>query len=673
MEKKKQQKFSRDRVYICTPVLNASETIDTTINSVVSQEGNFFLHYHVQDGGSTDDTLHKLERWKSLLSQKNPVVRCSYLKFTFHSERDDGIYDAIKKSFDRMNVPLTGIVSYINADDILFQGAVSTVCKIFFDIKGSRWVIGRRYLINTNADHRYISTHDGEPYSTREIANGLCDGINMDFIQQEGIFWRHSLWKEAGGFNMKLKLSGDWDLWRRFAERCEPQMAPYILGAFRKRRGQLSENLEKYQEETATIISLQQRRDKAMEMVQEGSRFYKTLFFNVDNDRYGVKSVKIDGRTSCTRSKKLEKKLQVLSRNTVARWAGWFVRYRQQETVLKGKERELPLEPSNVCDFPPETSRSIDHVFPNRRNDMPERTTQKVTQDELDRMSCFHGIDFGNGLRTKGRIPQSQPQNFTLFSVFPMLESIDLRDKSVIDIGSASGLLAFILRFLGAKPVVATDVYDDRCFRRGQEILGYKNEIEYHPHIDISHIIQRFGESAFDLVAFCGVLYHLLSPLESLLICRQITRRNGLLLLETACDYSSQEPVLRFNMGELSNPMDEPTTYYLPTLPALFSMLRTSCFDPLVGYRLINSGGAHRVGVLARAVRPSEVRGKTALQKRHDDHVDKPDHLVFGDRFFKLEHGGDTPSTIRYTGPEGLDKKIDIRTYRPSVPFQPRT
>ena len=169
----------------------------------------------------------------------------------------------------------------------------------------------------------------------------------------------------------------------------------------------------------------------------------------------------------------------------------------------------------------------------------------KVTQDEVNELKWFHGIDFGNGLSTRGRFPEPYPPNYTLFSIYPMLESVNPQGQRVVDIGTMDGLMAFMLRNLGAEPVVATDLFDRRSFRLAKEILGYGNEIEYHPHTDISHMIQRFGKSAFDLTMFCGVLYHLLSPLESLLICRQITRKNGLLLLETACDSSSMEPTLR--------------------------------------------------------------------------------------------------------------------------------
>ena len=75
-----------------------------------------------------------------------------------------------------------------------------------------------------------------------------------------------------------------------------------------------------------------------------------------------------------------------------------------------------------------------------------------VTQDELDRYSWFHGIDFGNGLSVKGRIPETQPQNYTLFGIYSFLEHIDLKGCRVVDIGTMDGLMAFILKKRGGGP-----------------------------------------------------------------------------------------------------------------------------------------------------------------------------------------------------------------------------
>ncbi len=297
-----------------------------------------------------------------------------------------------------------------------------------------------------------------------------------------------------------------------------------------------------------------------------------------------------------------------------------------------------------------------------------------VTQEELDRHRWFHGIDFGNGLSVKGRIPETHPQNYTLFGIYSFLEHIDLQGQRALDIGTSSGLMAFILKKKGAAPVVAADINERSLnFELARRVLGYEHEIEFRGGLDISDrslVSSILGENEFDFVMLAGVLYHLLAPLESLFICRSLLRRGGLICVGTGHHSNSTQPVLRYNMADIERGVNEPTTYFLPTLPALLAMLRSASFDPLVAVRMMP--GNFWVNVLARAVRPSEVRDKTPLQRLHDDYVGKPNHHLYGNRFYQLEHGQEAPSSIRYTGPEGFDREIDIYNWQPSVPFQPR-
>ena len=58
---------------IVTPVFNGSRFLDETILSVLTQSGPFTLRYHVQDGGSTDDTLQTLAAWKARLTAGFPL------------------------------------------------------------------------------------------------------------------------------------------------------------------------------------------------------------------------------------------------------------------------------------------------------------------------------------------------------------------------------------------------------------------------------------------------------------------------------------------------------------------------------------------------------------------------------------------------------------------------
>jgi len=291
------------------------------------------------------------------------------------------------------------------------------------------------------------------------------------------------------------------------------------------------------------------------------------------------------------------------------------------------------------------------------------------TQAEIDKLRWFHAIDLGE-LQTPGRIPPSQPPNFSLFGIYRFLEHIDVTGADVIDVGTMDGLMAFAMRKLGAKRVVATDLWDRHQFRLAREALGYADDVEYYTELDVRDMEARFGRYAFDLMVFAGVLYHLMSPLEYLVKCRQLLKPQGLFLMETCFGAKLDGMQIVFNQGMRDPHYDEPTTYFLPSKQALLALLRSAGFDVL-GVLALETG-SERVTVLARAVKPSEVRGKTKLQLRHDEYCDKPNHFAYGDVFYDLEHTEVAPSKLRYAGRDGVDSTIDIRKFRPTVPFQPR-
>jgi hypothetical protein len=238
-------------IYIATPSFNSVTYIDKAIHSVITQEGNFFIRYHVQDAGSTDGTLARLQYWKDKIDKGKFDRFCKGVVFTYESSQDKGMYDALNKAFEYMDIPAQAIMSWINSDDVYLQGAFAYIFHSMRQLTQTDWIIGKSRTFGEDGELRAIGNL---VFAQKIIASGLCDGNNCRDIQQEGVFFRKRLWQDAGGLNPNLENAGDWDLWRKFACLCNPVYSPHPLAMFRKRVGQLGEDVRKRLEEINEVL-----------------------------------------------------------------------------------------------------------------------------------------------------------------------------------------------------------------------------------------------------------------------------------------------------------------------------------------------------------------------------------------------------------------------------------
>lgn len=241
---------------ICTPCFNSSATIEKTIESVLGQEGDFHLRYHVQDGGSTDGTVEILQRVKEKLSKGSIGYNCKSLTFTFDTEKDDGMYDALVKAFDKFGLGGNEWLSWINADDHFLPGAFAHVskCSASYDIQ---WITGISSVMEADGSLK----QSFRPVNSAIISRGLADGKHWNFLQQEGTFFKAKLWGaiDKTAFN-SFRYAGDWNLWVQFASISQIHIARRVMANFCKVQGQLSEvGMSKYIEEINRCISEQQR------------------------------------------------------------------------------------------------------------------------------------------------------------------------------------------------------------------------------------------------------------------------------------------------------------------------------------------------------------------------------------------------------------------------------
>src|SRR5262249_46764290 len=213
--------------------------------------GPFALRYHVQDGGSRDGTIEKLAAWQGGLGG-NFSILCAGLGFSHASAPHGGLYDAIRRGFAAAG---TGdVMTWLNADDRLEPGALQSVAHLLQRFPDIDWLGGR----STVADETGVIVISWAilPFPRKAIAAGIFDGrFAPIFIQQEGVFWRAGLWEAVGGLKGEFRLAGDFDLWRRFAQRTDLVLVDTILGCWRRREGQLSANREAYYAEIDRSLS----------------------------------------------------------------------------------------------------------------------------------------------------------------------------------------------------------------------------------------------------------------------------------------------------------------------------------------------------------------------------------------------------------------------------------
>lgn len=214
------------------------------------QEGDFEIHVHIQDGLSGDSTLSIAKRWQAFILE-DQMVDPEKITITIDSESDHGIYDAIVKGFARVPSSRNNVMTWLGSDDLLTNGSLATVNKIFQDSDEISWLTGRSQTID--AKDCLFSPWKRVLFSRNYVLSGFYDGRTFGFIQQEGTFWRSDLYHRVGGINTGLKYAGDFDLWRKFACVEKIYTLDFPLGIFRYREGQTSSDKASYYKEVEFV------------------------------------------------------------------------------------------------------------------------------------------------------------------------------------------------------------------------------------------------------------------------------------------------------------------------------------------------------------------------------------------------------------------------------------
>ena len=177
----------KKKLSIITVVKNDEKNIEKTIKSIVFQKKKDY-EYIIIDGKSNDGTITKIRKYKKKIDK---II----------SKKDKGIYDAMNKG---LKLSKGEIIVFCNSGDFFYKNSLNKVIGLF-DANNYDFVFG---TVIRNYTKKKIIKHGFD-----------FDRIlyNFDFSTSHttGFFLKKKIYNLIGNYNLKFKISADYDLYFR--------------------------------------------------------------------------------------------------------------------------------------------------------------------------------------------------------------------------------------------------------------------------------------------------------------------------------------------------------------------------------------------------------------------------------------------------------------------------
>lgn len=210
------------KISIVTAVLNGEQFIRETVESILSQDGDFELEYIVRDGESTDGTLEILKEYGD--------------RITVVSKKDGSPQEAINAGF----AMATGdVFAWLNADDVYLPGTLQTVVDAFNRRPKRQWCYGICSVMDSDGREirkpiTWYKTILGWFYSRHVL-------LTENYVNQPATFWKGKLWQEVCDLDGGFKAAWDYQLWLEMAGKSRAISIHKHLAKFRRHDASISE------------------------------------------------------------------------------------------------------------------------------------------------------------------------------------------------------------------------------------------------------------------------------------------------------------------------------------------------------------------------------------------------------------------------------------------------
>jgi glycosyltransferase involved in cell wall biosynthesis len=208
-------------ISIITPSYNQGQFLAATIESVISQAGDFAIDYIIIDGGSTDNSVDIIRQYDARLQKGEWPVACRGITYRWVSEKDKGQTDALIKGFQ---MAAGEIFAWLNSDDTYLPGVLHTAATFFRERPETGLLYGEAHYCDT------AGVTIGR-YRTEEFEFDKLAWFN--FICQPSTFFRRDVFEAVGGLDGELQFAMDYDLWIRIGKRFACRYIPQLFATYR--------------------------------------------------------------------------------------------------------------------------------------------------------------------------------------------------------------------------------------------------------------------------------------------------------------------------------------------------------------------------------------------------------------------------------------------------------
>jgi glycosyltransferase involved in cell wall biosynthesis len=206
-------------ISIVTPSYNQTRFIEEAIQSVISQQGDFYIDYIIMDGSSTDQSVEIIKKYENLLVQNcdilnkdglkwyvkknkdSPWNHCLGISYRWQSEKDKGQVDAINQGF---KMAKGHIFAFLNSDDRYYPNAFKKIFETNWN--NADFVYGHgMWMSEKGEDILLYPTFEPTRYNFFYQCT-LC---------QPAVFFTRDVFKELGNFSIEFQHVFDYEYWMR--------------------------------------------------------------------------------------------------------------------------------------------------------------------------------------------------------------------------------------------------------------------------------------------------------------------------------------------------------------------------------------------------------------------------------------------------------------------------